>query len=351
MIEALGPHGPLRALAAAAVLGTMMTPIGCSSSSAPITTTQAAPVQRFVAGRERWSFQGNDGWTYYTPSTTIRTTITDRQMLIRIPAFVELSQIHARTALTALPPAAEPVDTYFLGSRSQWATMTKALLKDRAGVYLSIERGGFSVGTTGVYYDLGPRDSFTIAAHEGWHQYAHSVMIDRLPVWLDEGIACYLEGFRWDDINPDTPRFLPWANLERYDQLRNAHASGSLMSLHTLISNRPQDLMATDQGGARVLTYYAQHWALVHFFREYQGGRYASGLGRVLQLTLQGRLLDQMNDQDARSMRIRRSGPGVLSIIAPGVPLRELDSQYQEFIRQIVRPGGRNAALNGDSPV
>lgn len=324
---------------------------GCSSSSpSAFPTVRSAPVQRFVAERQRWSYQGNDGWTYFTPGATIRTTITDRRMLIRIPTFVELSQIHARTALTTLPAPSEPVDTYFLGSRAQWEAMTRKVLKDRANVYLAIERGGYSVGTTGVYYDLGPRDSFAIAAHEGWHQYAHSVMIDRLPVWLDEGIACYLEGFKWDEINPDQPVFLPWSNLERYDQLRKAHAEGTLMSLHTLVSNRPQDLMATDKGGDRVLNYYAQHWALVHFFREYQGGRYSSGLARTLQLTLRGGLLDEMSDTDARSMRSRRSGPGVLSIIAPGVELRELDAQFQAFITRIVRPGGRNMLLSGQSP-
>lgn len=337
-------------LIGAVVIGSALLPGGCASSSSESPTARAAPVQRFVAERQRWSYQGNEGWTYNTPGSTIRTTITDRRMLIRIPAFVELAQIHARTALTTLPAPNDPVETYFLGSRRQWETMTKKLLKHRAGVYLAIERGGFSVGTTGVYYDLGPRDSFTIAAHEGWHQYAHSVMIDRLPVWLDEGIACYLEGFKWDEINPDLPVFLPWANLERYDQLRKAQANGSLMPLHTLVSNRPQDLMATDKGGDRVLTYYAQHWALVHFFREYQGGRYAAGLSRALQLTLSGGLLDEMDEADARTMRIRRSGPGVLSIIAPGVPLRELDEQYQSFIERIVAPGGRNAALSGKSP-
>tara|TARA_R110000868_G_scaffold241497_1_gene496251 strand:- start:247347 stop:248384 length:1038 start_codon:yes stop_codon:yes gene_type:complete len=343
-----------RAFVLVAIAGTVLLSTGCTSSGSSSSTppqTRAAPVQQFVAGREPWSYQGNAGWIYYTPSSTIRTTITDRQMLIRIPSFVELSQIHARTALTVLPEPSEPVDTYFLGSRRQWETMTKKVLKDRAPVYLAIERGGFSVGTTGVYYDLGPRDSFAIAAHEGWHQYAHAVMIDRLPVWLDEGIACYLEGFRWDEVEPDTPKFLPWANLERYDQLRKAHANGSLMSLHTLVSNRPQDLMSTDQGGDRALTYYAQHWALVHFFREFEGGRYSTGLARTLQLTVRGELLDNLSETDARTMRTRRSGPGVLSIIAPGVSLRELDEQYQVFISRIVRPGGRNAALSGQSPI
>ncbi|MEQ9206502.1 MAG: DUF1570 domain-containing protein [Phycisphaerales bacterium] len=342
----------IRAIALVVIAGSTAFSIGCSSSgsSSRSSSSLAAPVQRFVAQRVPWTYQGNDGWTYYTPSSTIRTTITDRQMLIRIPSFVELSQIHARTALTVLPETSEPVDTYFLGSRKQWETMTKKVLKDRAPVYLAIERGGFSVGTTGVYYDLGPRDSFAIAAHEGWHQYAHSVMIDRLPVWLDEGIACYLEGFRWDEVEPDMPNFLPWANLERYDQLRKAHANGSLMSLHTLVSNRPQDLMSTDQGGGRVLTYYAQHWALIHFFREFEGGRYSTGLARTLQLAVRGELLSNLSETDAHTLRSRRSGPGVLSIIAPGVPLRELDAQYQSFINRIVRPGGRNAALSGQSP-
>ncbi|MFK7759311.1 MAG: DUF1570 domain-containing protein [Phycisphaerales bacterium] len=324
---------------------------GCSGSTSTTPAVRATPVQRFVAARERWSYQGNEGWTYFTPGATIRTTITDRRMLIRIPAFVELAQIHGRTALTTLPAPIEPVDTFFLGSRKQWETMTTKLLRERAGVYLAIERGGFSVGTTGVYYDLGPRDSFTIASHEGWHQYAHSVMIDRLPVWLDEGIACYLEGFKWDEVQPDTPRFMPWSNLERFDQLRKAHSGQRLMPMHTLVSNRPQDLMATDKGGDRVLTYYAQMWAMVHFFREFDGGRYASGLARVLQLCVRGELLDELNENDARLMRSRRSGAGVLSVIAPGVPLRELDAQYQEFINQIVRPGGRGRALAGQSPV
>ncbi len=327
---------------------------GCSSGGGnrtPAPTTTAAPIQRFVAERNPWTYQGNAGWIYHTPSSTIHTTVADRQMLIRIPSFIETAQIHARTALTMLPPPPKPVDTYFLGSRKQWETMTRKLLKEKANIYLAIERGGYSIGTTGVYYDLGPRDSFTIAAHEGWHQYARSVMQDHLPVWLDEGIACYLEGFKWDPINPDRPVFLPWSNLERHDQLRKAHASGSLMSIHTLVSNRPQDLMATDKGAGRVLTYYAQLWALVHFFKEYQHGRYASGLSRALHHTLNGTLLDQLSESDAQAMRIRRSGPGILSIIAPGVPLRELDQQYQQFVEQIVRPGSRNAVLNGQSPI
>lgn len=339
-----------------AVVSSLLLSAGCSSSTSSNTDSYAtearkAPIQRFVAERQPWSYQGHDGWTYYTPGATIRTTITDRRMLIRIPAFVELAQLHARTALTVLPAPPQPVDTYFLGSRQQWATMTKKVLKERAQVYLSIERGGFSLGSTGVYYDLGPRDSFTIAAHEGWHQYAHSVMTDRIPVWLDEGIACYLEGFRWDPIDPDSPNFLPWANLERFDQLRNASRAGELMSLHTLVTNRPQDLMATDQGGDRALTYYAQHWALVHFFREYQNGRYSTGLARALHLAVRGELYESMSESDARTLRIRRSGPGILSIIAPGVPLRELDEQYQSFIKDIVRTGGRDAILSGRSPI
>ncbi len=337
-----------RALTISTILGATLLSACSSSSSTRDVSPSSMPVQRFVAEREPWSFEGDSGWTYYTPSATIRTTLRDRAMLIRLPGFVELAQVHARNALAVLPEPDRPVETYVLGTRRGWESLTRRILKDRASTYLAIERGGYSAGSTGVFYDIGPKDTFTIAAHEGWHQYAHSTLANPLPVWLDEGIACYVEGFRWNELDTDTPDFLPWANLERFDALRRASSAGTLMPLHTLVSTRPQDLMATDRGADRVLTYYAQLWALVHFFRE---SGYSTGLSRTLTLAHQGTLLDHMSDGDARQMRTRRTGPGVLDIIAPGVTLSELDDDYRAFINRIVSVGGRDRVLMGESPI
>ena len=324
--------------------------LGACVGPGPVETPGATRlgVQRYVAQREPWSFRGREGWLYRTPSAVIRTTVRDRAMRLRLPAFVELSQLHARSLVATLPEPDEPVETYMLGSRRGWETITRRLLGDRAGVYLAMEKGGFSVGSTGVFYDIGPKDSFTIAAHEGWHQLARSVLEDPIPVWLDEGIACYAEGFRWDDRDPDLPRFLPWANLERFDQLRDAYGRGTLIPLRELVTVRPQELMRTDRGADRVLTYYAQLWALVHFLRE---SDHAPGLARTIEMARDGRLLDAMPESAARALRVRRTGPGVLAVIAPGRTLDELDAAYTGFVGRIVGVGGRDAVVFGRSPL
>lgn len=339
----------------ALMLGVVGCAIGACSSSSPRTESartdqgraQRVPIQRFVAERTPWTYLGREGWEYHTPSAVVRTTVRDRAMLIRLPSFIELSQAHARHAIAPLANPQERITTYMLGTRAEWESLTQRLLGEHAGVYLAMERGGFAAGTVGVYRDIGPKDSFTIAAHEGWHQFANAALTDKLPVWLDEGIACYIEGFRWSEADPDTPDFRPWANLERYDQLRRAASSGTLMSLHTLVNTRPQDHMRTDKGADRVLTYYAQLWALVHFFRE-RG--YSTGLSRALVLAQDGRLLESMPDRDQRILRSQRVGSGILGVIAPGVSLRELDEEYQRSITEIVRVGSRQRILEGRSP-
>jgi len=330
----------------------LMLALGACSGTGPRDVdraqTRIGRVQHPPAAREPWRFHGNEGWTFTTPSATLHTTLRDRAMLARLPSFIELAQIHARSLVALLPEPERRVTAYMLGSRAEWESMTRRILGERAGVYLAIERGGYSVRDTGVFYDIGPKDSFTIAAHEGWHQLARSVLADPLPTWLDEGLACYAEGFRWDEHDPDLPEFLPWANLERFDQLRAAHARGSLMPLRTLVSSRPEDLMRTDKGAERVLTYYAQLWALIHFFRE---SGHSTGLARTITLAHQGRLAASLPGREARLLRSRRVGAGVLSILAPGHSLEELDERYRRFVARVVDVGGRDAVLRGDSPL
>lgn len=333
---------------------------GCDSTPVrvpdPDATPATADVGRFVADRRAWSFRGATGWEYHTPNAIIRTTSDDRNILDRLPAFVELSILHYQSDLVRLPRPARTIETYFFDSRRQWAAMTNALMGDRAPVYLSIERGGYSAGHIGVFFDLGPRDSFVIAAHEGWHQYAHSTFNGPLPVWLDEGVACVMEGFRWDEQFPDHPRFMPWANTERFDQLRDAHGTDSLMPIHSLLMLRPQDLIeeGTRSGSTQpaALVYYAQVWALVHFLREGEGGVYRDALERLLRSCAQGTLRERLSGEDLRSFNTRRTGAGTLLAFMPeGTTLRQLDEQYQRFITAVVRVGGRDRVVAGQSPI
>lgn len=345
---------------ALALLLASSTITGCASTPSRDQHEPSAPptadVGRFVADRQPWSYKGAPGWEYHTPNAIIRTTSTDRKILERLPPFVELSILHYQSDLVRLPRPTETIETYFFQTRGQWATLTQALMGERAPVYLAIERGGYSVNHIGVFFDLGPRDSFVICAHEGWHQYAHSTFAGPMPVWLDEGVACVMEGFRWDEQFPDHPRFMRWANTERFDQLRDAASTDSLMPVHMLLTLRPQDLM---EQGARsgstepaALIYYAQVWALIHFLREGEGGIYRNALEQLLQDCADDTFRARLGETDLRQFNTRRTGAQTLLAYMPqGTTLRQLDSEYQRFIRQVVGTGGRDAIVAGRSPI
>jgi len=333
---------------------------GCSSapkrSAHPSPTNPSADVSRFVADRRPWTFKGDNGWAYYTPNSIIRTTSKNRKILDRLPPFIELAILHYQSDITRLPRPKETIETYFFDNRSEWETLTSSLMGDRAALYLSIERGGYSARQIGVFYDIGPHDSFTICAHEGWHQYAHSTFKAPMPVWLDEGVACMMEGFRWDDQFPDHPRFLPWANTERFDQLRDAFNAGSLMSIQSLLTLRPQDLMgesfARSTTQPTALIYYAQVWALIHFLEEGEGGRYQSALHAILQDSATDTLRSKLNPTALRLFNTRRTGAQTLLVYLPdGTSPSQLDHAYQRFIAQIVRVGARNRIVMGKSPI
>lgn len=292
---------------------------------------------------EPWGFGDADGTVLRTRRYRVFTTSSRPILVERLPAFLEAALDHYQTSLTGngprLPEPPTKLDTYVMATRPQWATLTRTLMRDRAELYLRIQRGGFAAAGRGVYRDLGSlNDTLNLAAHEGWHQYTQLAFRGRLPIYLEEGIATYMEGFRWDDRRPELAVFLPWANLERFRTLRAAEAAGRLMPLDELVRSSPQSLIATDQDAA--LVWYAQVWALVHFLHEGDGGTHRAGLQRLLRDTAAG---------TSGTRRLgRRSDP-----FAPyfGTDPMTLDPAYQAFVRRITAPGTQNAVTRGQSPL
>lgn len=309
-------------------------PVTEPANAAPSVQTPAYTYSP-VLSTEPWTFAGRDGSIIRTQHYRVFTT-SDRTIIRRVlPGFLEASLVQYRTSLGDLPPPPVKLDTYLMDTRPEWASLTRALMQDRADVYLRIERGGFAAQGRGVYRDLGAlTDTLNLAAHEGWHQYTQLTFKSRLPVYLEEGIATFMEGFRFDPARPDAPIFMPWANTERYDQLRRAVSAGRLLSLETLMSTPPQDLIATDQELA--LTWYAQVWALVHFLHEGESGLYTSALHAIL----------------ADAARGTNRGVTRLPLSSyVDTPIDELNEQYQVFIARITSPGARNRIVEGRSPL
>lgn len=333
---------------------------GCSSPQASPTVSRVpdrvtpAPIDPadLVVSVEPWSFEGRDGQLIRTPSYRVYTTASRYGLPNRIPIFLERCLIHYTTALGDLPPPREAMETYLLANRPQWTRVTQRFMGSDAEVYLKIQRGGFSANGRAILYDIGPRDTFAITAHEGWHQYTQRTFKAPLTVCFEEGLATYMEGFRWEDGERTRPRFLPWANMERYTQLRSAFERGRLTTLATLQQSTPQQIIGENPDAA--LVYYAQVWALIHFLNEGQEGRHKDALEELLQDAASGelsrRIRREAGGRAAMAYTARRTGVDLLHIYF-GIRAQDMEGPYREFIERTVRVGSREKVVMGQSPI
>jgi hypothetical protein len=338
----------------------LLTLAACAPTPAPTPESPASPgavappePAALILGEEPWTFETVPGRMVRTPHYALYTTLNRGRLADRTPAFLERALFHYTSEVTDLPKPSAPLETFLLATRPQWNTLTQKLLGEEAGPYLRIDRGGFSHRGKGVYYDLGPiNDTLTIAAHEGWHQYVQTTFRQALPVWADEGLATYMEGFRPNADDPTVPDFMPWANLERYETLRLTAARSRLLPLDEFLRTTPQALLEKDEWAP--LRYYAQAWGLIQFLREGEGGIYAAGLAGLLRDASLGRadrvVEDRLGRPAATAFRTRRDGTAAFTAyISPDLAL--LDAQYKAFVDQITARGVRAKIVQGKSPI
>jgi hypothetical protein len=348
-------RGPLGFLA----LATALTGCASRSTSEPSPSVVAAAVPSAVVSVDPWVYAERPGQKIRTRHFIIYTTELAPLIRERVPLFLETSLGHYRAALAtlgdALPePGQGTLDTYILDNRADWERLTRQLLGPSAGPYLEIGYGGYAFGSRAVLFDIGAASTLAVAAHEGWHQYTQATFAQPLPIWLEEGVATYMEGHRWSGpIGPGGPTavFLPWANLERFDQLRDAAAANRLMPLQMLLEEAPQSLVGRVDDAA--LTYYAQLWAMVHFLAEGDAGAHRPALERALADAANGRMADTLSTsfgpRAARSAMLTRRGSAVFYAYF-GDP-KALETSYRAFIAKVVGVGSRGPVSRGESPL
>jgi hypothetical protein len=312
-----------------------------------------APAKALDVKVTDWAFQGQAGRRATTQNYELLTTTANEALFNRIPAFMELALKHYRTALIELPPPAKPMRSYLFATRDQWGSYTKQRLPDEADTYLKLGRGGYTTGGETVYYDIG-RDTLLIAAHEGWHQYTQTTFRHMLPIWLEEGIATYMEGYmRAED---GTITFMPWRNLERHRALRDAAEDDRLIPLTRLVNGSPQSFL-NEGGKSPLLVYYAQVWGLVHFLNEGAGGKYREALRAAISDAaagkLAGKLATSTNISTRRNRHLAssaRSGPWVL-LAYFNRDLDEMEKEYDAFVKEITGRDRMNRVWRGESPL
>src|SRR4030042_1251901 len=93
----------------------------------------------------------------------------------------------------------EPIETkteftiYLFADRRQWEDFTNNFAGEQAEIFRLIKAGAYCHNGTCVAYDIGSERTFSVLAHEGWHQFSSRHFKFRLPSWLDEGVAMLFE--------------------------------------------------------------------------------------------------------------------------------------------------------------
>src|SRR5262245_24483764 len=149
-----------------------------------------------------WSFDGKPAKVVHTDHYLIHTTIEDQEFLDSLAQLMEGALDQYRRLTPGVPMSPDPMECYIFTRRPEWAQSTKEHTCADAAVYLQINLGGYTVRDWYVAYFIGDVGTYSVAAHEGWHQYVARHFKSRLPPFLEEGIATMFENIIWTGPQP-----------------------------------------------------------------------------------------------------------------------------------------------------
>ncbi|MGC9454684.1 MAG: hypothetical protein ACP5HU_07450 [Phycisphaerae bacterium] len=234
---------------------------------------------RIDTDRRSWSGEDFSGSEFITDHYRVYSTASGRAVEQHLPGFMEASYENylELTGLPDRPQAGQRMPIYVMGTREQWAMLTRSVVPpQQVNTYLSIQAGGYCYEDVCVFWDLGPLNTFPVAAHEGMHQFVAHRLEHPLPLWLEEGLCTLAEGH---EIEGDAVRFDPRENHERFQALRTGIVNGDWIPLEDLLGMHAGDAVGKAPGKAGA--YYSQLWALALFIRSEP--TYNAGLQRLLQ--------------------------------------------------------------------
>ena len=280
---------------------------------------------------EDCTVQGEVGCKVVSPHYVIYSTISDRQILVRFGQLME-GAIDAYGSLAADVPASDrPMECYLFETRSQWVAFTREHTGEDAAIYLRVNRGGYTVGDWFVAYWIGDSATFSVAAHEGWHQYVARHLKGRLPPFLEEGMACLFEEVRWEH---DLPRWDLSKNGPRLESLRAAVNGDCMYPLAQLVRMHAGQVVG--KTSSRIEAFYAQSWAFARFLHDGDGGRYRPALRRMFADAARGALYDDTFQQMTRGPLWDPSTARPMLEHYLGTSLPSIEQGYASYVRRLL---------------
>jgi hypothetical protein len=316
-------------IAAGVVLGWML--LGCESSGTSVNRAWDGPAAPQPVRNEPWTYHESGGKTLFSPHYIIHTTIDDEQFLDRLPQVMEGAIEQYQRMAPDVKVSDRPMECYLFSRRPEWASFTREHTGQDAKVYLQINRGGYTIRDWFVAYFIGDAGTYSVSAHEGWHQYVARNFKKRLPPFLEEGVATQFENIHWDN---SLPRWNLHYNANRAQRLRQAIDGKYLWPLDKLITMHAGDVVGL--GGEKIEAFYAQNWAFVRFAWDADQGKYRPSLQKMITETADGTLYDPTNG--AVHLPPGAWRPQMVKPILEhyfSMPLSDLDKAYQAYVRVI----------------
>ncbi len=287
---------------------------------------------------EPWENDYGPGLKLTTRHYEVYTTLFNREMLCKVPRFVETAY-HAYNS--QLP---EPIETstkfpvYLFAERRQWEHFTWNFAGEQAKMFCKIKAGAYCHNGACVAYDIGLERTFLAIGHEGWHQFNSRVFKFSLPSWLDEGVAMLFEAHMTED---EAIYFVPSRNTYRLDALRKTLVKNAVIPLRELTAINPGQVLATDET-EDVMAFYSQSYALVRFLREADSGK---RLGIYHQLLADGLWGKWPLDEVSKEVAIDRNLPKTIlwnHIVGTMLfqkyideDFERIEQEYLDFCREI----------------
>lgn len=288
---------------------------------------------------EPWNtWPESQGTVLRTQHYAIHTTILDPQYHFELVQVLEGAHSLYAT-LAQADPSDEPFNCYVFRMRNEWETYTRARAGGDAPLYFQINRGGYTIGDEFAVFSAGWSATCRSVAHEGWHQYSARHFVDRLPPFLEEGIACLFENVRIDGSGGPT-----WnleANHIRSRALRMAYDADDLFPLAELITLHAGEVVGMPSG--RIEAFYAQNWAFARFLWDGENGHFRPALRKLLSDAVAGDLQPAGGTTGA-AWDSRSAAPLLEAYL--GRDLKTIESAYQEFIEQLIERDARRWTRN-----
>jgi hypothetical protein len=269
----------------------------------------------------------------HTPHYTIECTIQDRpDMLYRLGQLMEGGYAAYHDLAPGVPPTQRPMECFVFANRLQWVDFTRKNTGSDAETYLKIGRGGYTLRGRDWYvsYNIGEIGTYSIAAHEGWHQFCARHFKGSLPPFLEEGLACMFEDVQWDG---DLPRWNLSMNPTRALSLRRVMDANQAFPLSQLITLHAGSVIG--YADIKIEAFYSQNWAFARFLWEGENGKYRPALQRLLADTAAGTVADPTGSLRRSYLGWNPAGVRPMLEHYLGEDFPTIEQEYNVFMRHV----------------